>query len=78
MISLSDAAASCDVLGPTLSTGPGVHGDQRLVHRAWDPSGDLGLSLPRAVFPVGILEKVERGHSHTLQVEINGLCSLLV
>lgn len=44
---------------------PLSQGDERLVHRTWDPSGDLGLSLPRAVFPVAILEKVERGHSLT-------------
>lgn len=65
MIALSGAAASCDALGPTLSTEPGMHGDQRLVLRTWDPCGDLGLSLPRTVFPVGILEKVGRGHSHS-------------
>lgn len=65
MIALPGAAASCDALGPTLSAEPGMHGDQRLVHSTWDYSGDLGLSLPRAVFPVGILEKVERGHNRT-------------
>ena len=52
-------------------------GDQRLVLRTWEPSGDLGLSPPRALFPVGILEKGERGLV-TFQVEINGLCSFLV
>lgn len=65
MIALSGAAACCDALGSILSTQSDMHGDQRLVHRTWDPSGDLGLSLPRAVFPVAILEKVERGHNLT-------------
>lgn len=51
--------------------------DQRLVHRTWEPSEDLGLSLPRALFLVGILEKGERSLA-TFQVEINGLCSFLV
>ena len=77
MLALFGNAASCDVCGPRVSTEPRMRGDQRLVHRTWEPSEDLGLSLPRALFLVGILEKGERSLA-TFQVEINGLCSFLV
>ena len=77
MLALFGNTASCDASGPRVSAEPGMRGHQRLVHRTWEPSGDLRLSLPGALFPVGILEKGERGLV-TFQVEINGLCSFLV
>lgn len=77
MLALFGNTASCDACGPRVSTEPGMRGHQRLVHRTWEPSGDLGLSLPKALFPVSILEKGKRGLV-TFQVEINVLCSFLV
>lgn len=77
MLALFGNTASCDAHGSRVSTEPGMRGHQRLVHRTWEPSGDLGLSLTKALFPVDILEKGERGLV-TFQVETNGLCSFIV
>lgn len=77
MLALFGNAASCDARGPGVSTESGMRGDQRLVYRNWEPSGNFELSPSKAVFPLDILEKGEMGLV-TFQVEINGLCSFIL